>query len=292
MHNESEVNDAPNIYWNYIKLDRLLGLQDTKTSIADEKVFLTYHQIVELYYSLVLHELQRLIQPEADIDAAFFAERLRRINRYLCHIINTFDVLTHGMDTKEFLSFRKLLGNASGFQSVQHRKIEIGATDLAVLSGRDSEHSKGVSDDPLVSAYQAIYWRCIPEFASDDSAWKMLNDFEARYRDELIDFARIAQPQNLWQIFMRHFNSNDEIRELLKRFDRLFNLDWKEAHLGAAVHHMSGMQRVERATGGSDWRRYLLKGKRVHPVFYPDLWDASELKAFEDRCMALVTNSN
>ena len=69
---DPEDNDAPSIYWDYIKLDHLLGLQEMKTSIADEKVFLTYHQIVELYYSLVLHELNRLIYSEADVDAAFF----------------------------------------------------------------------------------------------------------------------------------------------------------------------------------------------------------------------------
>ncbi|HAV14528.1 MAG TPA: tryptophan 2,3-dioxygenase [Opitutae bacterium] len=292
MHIKSEDKDAPSIYWDYIQLDLLLGIQNTKTSISDEKVFLTYHQIVELYYSLVLHELNRLIRPEVEVDVAFFAERLLRMNRYLCHIINAFEVLTYGLDTEEFLRFRRLLGNASGFQSVQHRKIEIAATDLAVLSGNDSAQTMGVSDDLLMRAYQSLYWRCISEFASDDSAKRMLNAFEARYRDELIAYARMAQPQNLWQRFMQDFKDNAEIRELLKRFDRLFNLDWKEAHLGAAIHHMSGMHRVERATGGSNWRQYLVKGKRVHPVFYPELWEASELKAFEERCMALVTNSN
>ena len=220
----------------------------------------------------------------------FFAERVQRMNRYMCHIINTFDVLTYGMDTDEFLAFRRLLGNASGFQSVQHRKIEIGATDLTVLSGRESLRARNAPDGSLLSAYQSIYWRCISDFSSDDYAKQMLNAFEARYREELIEFASAARTQNLWQIFNREFNTNDEIRELLKRFDRLFNLDWKEAHLRTAIHHMSGIRRIERATGGSDWRRYLVKGKRGHPVFYPELWDASELKAFEERCMALVSN--
>ncbi|MEN8724565.1 MAG: hypothetical protein ACN4GF_08270 [Lentimonas sp.] len=109
----------------------------------------------------------------------------------------------------------------------------------------------------------------IPEFASDDSAAQMLNASETHYNGELLDFARITQSQNLWQIFKRDFNGNDEIRQLLKCFDRLFNLDWKEAHLRTAIHHMSGMRRVERATGGSEWRRYLVKGKRAHTVFYP-----------------------
>lgn len=281
-------SDKSSIYWDYIKLDPLLSLQETKTQISDEKIFLTYHQIVELYYSLVLHELNRLTYSEIVVSEDFFAERIRRMNRYMCHVVDAFDVLTHGMDTDEFLAFRKLLGNASGFQSMQHRKIEIGATNLAYLAGINAAAVIDASDDALLSEYESVYWRCIPEFACDDSAKQMLSEFEIRYKSELVECARAAQSQNLWQIFKRDFYDNDGIRQLLKRFDQLFNMEWKEAHLSTAIHHMSGMRRVQHATGGSDWRRYLLKGQRAHSVFYPELWEASELNAFEQRCVDLV----
>ncbi|MFN8691124.1 MAG: tryptophan 2,3-dioxygenase family protein, partial [Cyclobacteriaceae bacterium] len=45
-------------YWDYIHLDTLLSLQNPKTSFPDEKVFIIYHQITELYFNLVLSELE------------------------------------------------------------------------------------------------------------------------------------------------------------------------------------------------------------------------------------------
>ena len=47
-------------YWDYIHLDTLLSLQTPKTKFADEKIFITYHQITELYFSLVLHEINKV----------------------------------------------------------------------------------------------------------------------------------------------------------------------------------------------------------------------------------------
>lgn len=124
-----------------------------------KKVFLTYHQIVELYYSLILHQLNRLLHSEAHVSADFFAKRMRRMNRFMCHITGAFDVLTNGMNTNEFLAFRRLFGNVSGFQSMYHRKIEIGATDLAFLVGIDTAKSFNSSEVPLLSPYHSVYWR-------------------------------------------------------------------------------------------------------------------------------------
>ncbi|RYF74408.1 MAG: tryptophan 2,3-dioxygenase, partial [Cytophagaceae bacterium] len=45
-------------YWDYIHLDTLLTLQNPKTAIPDEKIFIMYHQITELYFRLCLHEYE------------------------------------------------------------------------------------------------------------------------------------------------------------------------------------------------------------------------------------------
>ncbi|MEL6557844.1 MAG: tryptophan 2,3-dioxygenase, partial [Bacteroidota bacterium] len=42
-------------YWDYIHLDTLLSLQTPRTSFPDEKIFIVYHQITELYFQLILH---------------------------------------------------------------------------------------------------------------------------------------------------------------------------------------------------------------------------------------------
>ena len=47
-------------YWDYINLDTLLNLQQPITPYPDEKVFIIYHQITELYFKLCIHEFDRI----------------------------------------------------------------------------------------------------------------------------------------------------------------------------------------------------------------------------------------
>jgi tryptophan 2,3-dioxygenase len=113
-------------YWDYIHLDTLLSLQNPKTQFPDEKIFIIYHQITELYFRLILHELEQLV--EATTSHADFIMRLNRIIRYFEHLENSFDVMVDGMDRKQFLNFRMSLLPASGFQSAQYRLIEFYAS--------------------------------------------------------------------------------------------------------------------------------------------------------------------
>jgi tryptophan 2,3-dioxygenase len=46
-------------YWDYIHLDTLLSLQNPKTQFPDEKIFIVYHQITELYFNLILWEIEQ-----------------------------------------------------------------------------------------------------------------------------------------------------------------------------------------------------------------------------------------
>ena len=47
-------------YWDYIHLDTLLSLQTPKTAFPDEKIFILYHQITELYFRLILNEIEQI----------------------------------------------------------------------------------------------------------------------------------------------------------------------------------------------------------------------------------------
>ena len=47
-------------YWDYVHLDKLLALQNPKTDFPDEVIFIMYHQITELYFKLVLHEMEQI----------------------------------------------------------------------------------------------------------------------------------------------------------------------------------------------------------------------------------------
>ena len=54
-------------YWDYIQVDTLLTLQHPKTDFPDETIFIMYHQITELYFKLVLHELNQIANNGPDI---------------------------------------------------------------------------------------------------------------------------------------------------------------------------------------------------------------------------------
>ena len=68
-------------YWDYIHLDTLLSLQNPKTAIPDEEIFIMYHQITELYFKLSLHEMRQLGYKE-NLAGKFLKERVSRINNY------------------------------------------------------------------------------------------------------------------------------------------------------------------------------------------------------------------
>src|SRR5260221_13682646 len=52
-------------YWDYIHLDTLLSLQTPKTPFQDERIFIIYHQITELYFKMALNEFEQICSAEA-----------------------------------------------------------------------------------------------------------------------------------------------------------------------------------------------------------------------------------
>ncbi len=92
-------------YWDYIHLETLLSLQNPRTAYPDELIFITYHQITELYFKLVKHEIAQIAGQVADPlpagFAEFFTQRVVRINRYFEILENSFyrDGRRHGQGT-------------------------------------------------------------------------------------------------------------------------------------------------------------------------------------------------
>ena len=121
-------------YGAYLKLDQLLGAQSPMSEAVgkpahDEMLFITVHQVYELWFKQILHELARI---ETDFSANPVDDRvLGRIIHGLHRIHEVLKLLVHQLDVMEtmtpldFLDFRDLLYPASGFQSVQFREIEI-----------------------------------------------------------------------------------------------------------------------------------------------------------------------
>lgn len=106
-------------YWEYIHLDTLLSLQNPKTQFKDEKIFIVYHQVTELYFNLILWEIEQISFQE-NITLEFFVTRMKRINNYFRQLEMSFSVMIDGMEKDQFLKFRMALLPASGFQSAQY----------------------------------------------------------------------------------------------------------------------------------------------------------------------------
>src|SRR3989454_506757 len=112
-------------YAEYLKVDELLALQCplSEGPEHDEMLFIVIHQVYELWFKEILHELDHLEELLARNDGAHARQTLKRILTILKVMVAQLDIL-ETMTPLEFLSFRARLEAASGFQSDQFRQIE------------------------------------------------------------------------------------------------------------------------------------------------------------------------
>ncbi|MEP3387645.1 MAG: tryptophan 2,3-dioxygenase family protein [Reichenbachiella sp.] len=262
-------------YWDYIHLDTLLSLQNPKTQFPDEKIFIIYHQITELYFKLILNEIEQLAFDD-EIDANQFLLRVNRINRYLLHLVDSFDVMIDGMDQKQFLDFRMSLLPASGFQSAQIRMFEISCTDLLNLV-EESKRPEMKAED-LEEMYNHLYWKRGATELATGKKTLTLKQFENRYSEEFLKLANEYKSANIWKKYEANYKSGDQketIVEALKKLDQLSNVQWRLAHYKSAVRYLQRDPEVIAATGGTNWQKYLPpRFQRV--IFFPELWSQEE----------------
>lgn len=263
-------------YWEYIHLDTLLSLQNPVTNFPDEFIFIAYHQISELYFRMVLHELSQLREKES-IDAEYFRTRIKRINWYFGQLIQSFDLIAVGLDQQQFLKFRSALYPASGFQSVQYRMVEIASTDLINLV--DKKTREFFEDYSAVDElYKNIYWK---KGAIDVTTGKKsltLRQFEDKYEQLLLKLAHDFQSKNLYAIFKRlpyDIQKDTELVSMMRRFDTFVNINWPLAHYKYAVKYLHIPAVAEKATGGTNWQKYL-PPRFQKRIFFPDLWSEEE----------------
>ena len=111
-------------YGRYLKIDELLSLQQPRDEVEhDEMLFIVIHQVYELWFKEVLHEMDYCGRLLADGDAPRAQHTLKRILTILKVMVSQLDIL-ETMTPTEFLTFRERLESASGFQSDQFRQFE------------------------------------------------------------------------------------------------------------------------------------------------------------------------
>jgi tryptophan 2,3-dioxygenase len=112
-------------YASYLNLEQLLSAQRPRSQPPhhDEMLFIIQHQVSELWFKLVLHELRAAIASiQADqLDPCF--KILARVKLVQQQLFNQWGVL-ETLTPSEYTEFRGVLGHASGFQSPQYRELE------------------------------------------------------------------------------------------------------------------------------------------------------------------------
>jgi len=260
-------------YWEYIHLDTLLSLQTPKTSFPDERIFITYHQITELFFSLILSEMEQISERDT-VEEKFFCERLDRIIRYFENLVNSFSIMTDGMEKEQFLKFRMSLLPASGFQSAQYRLIEIASTDMINLVS--VEHREAFSEySDIDLQVEKLYWRSgATELASGKKTLTLLQ-FEEKYLKQFKLYGIKFRNKNLLRIYQKNFAESAEVVARLRTFDQLANVHWPLAHMKSAGRYLHKDAKDIKATGGTNWQKYLPpRFKRIQ--FFPELWSEQE----------------
>jgi tryptophan 2,3-dioxygenase len=230
-------------YGSYLKIAELLNLQHGLSEEHDELLFIVAHQVYELWFKVVLDELEAT-RGRIDSDDIFFARHhLRRIHVIERLLIEQIEVL-ETMSPQDFLAFRSKLAPASGFQSVQFREIEFlsGLKEpkyLARIEGTADEMSalkRRLAEPSLADAFQGLV--------------------ERRGSPSLLEIFRDRE----------RFGDLFDLCEALLDHDEAF-AHWRARHV-LMVERQIGSKT---GTGGSSGAQYLRStlGKR----FYPDLWE-------------------
>src|SRR4029453_13475266 len=180
------MKDEAVTYANYLALDELLALQRPRSSGPehDELLFIVIHQVYELWFKQLLHEIDHVIALLDRNDLPRAQHTLKRILTILKVAVAQLDIL-ETMTPLEFQSFRERLEAASGFQSDQFRQLEfaLGLKSRASIARfhSDSRAPRGVKARAAQGPFQP----------------------DARAQGALR--ARFTQP-TLWDAFLRYLS--------------------------------------------------------------------------------------
>jgi tryptophan 2,3-dioxygenase len=112
-------------YSRYLDLDQLLSLQRPKSDPVehDEMLFIVIHQVYELWFKQLLHELEKVRRDFSANDLFGAIATFKRVRMIVKTLVAQLDIL-ETMSPMSFTAFRSRLDTSSGFQSAQFREFE------------------------------------------------------------------------------------------------------------------------------------------------------------------------
>jgi tryptophan 2,3-dioxygenase len=249
-------------YWEYLKLDELLDLQQRLGDEHDEMLFIVIHQSYELWFKEMLHEidyLQTLLEKK-DLPRAFHT--FKRILTILKMMVAKIDIL-ETMTPLEFLAFRERLESGSGFQSAQFREFEF------VLGHKRRKAVDHYAEETkprqrLEKRFKApTLWDSFAHFLSV-SGYKVPREVLERDVTQPIQ----ANPE-MQRTLIGVYKSDASLANLCERM-----VDLDEGVQEWRYRHVKMVQRTigtKMGTGGSAGAEYLMT-TLMRPLF-PDLWE-------------------
>ena len=250
-------------YSEYLKIDDLLELQSplSEGPEHDEMLFIVIHQVYELWFKQILHELAHLEQLLLGNDGAHARGTLKRILTILKVMVAQLDIL-ETMTPLEFLSFRDRLESGSGFQSHQFRQLEF------ALGWKDPRAMERYPADSPAR-------RRLEERLASTTLWDAflrhlaMNGVPVPREDLERDVTqRIASSPRLREALVAMYRSQPALAELCERM-----VDLDEGIMEWRYRHVKMVQRTigtRGGTGGSAGADYLMK--TLNQPLFPDLW--------------------
>ena len=260
----SESPDPAVTYESYLGLDQLLSLQRPRSDGPehDEMLFIIIHQVYELWFKELLHEIDRVAALFGSDEPHRAQHTLKRILTILKILVGQLDIL-ETMTPLEFLSFRTRLEAASGFQSNQFRQLEfvLGAKNVAALA-RFREGSPGRI--ALERRYrEPTVWDGFLHYLSREG-------YPVPASQLTRDYTALVEPTpEIQQILLTVYRRDVKSAEIC---ERLVDLDE-----GVAEWRYRHVRMVERTigskpgTGGSRGAAYLRTTQARN--LFPDLWE-------------------
>lgn len=253
----------PLTYGSYLRLDELLSLQTpvSEGPEHDEMLFIVIHQVYELWFKEILHELDHLQDLLAADDTPRALHTLKRVLTILKVLVAQIDVL-ETMTPLEFLSFRDRLESGSGFQSFQFRALE-----FALGQKRDGAVRHYPEDSPARRLLEARYRR--PSIWDSFLHYLAGRGYDVPRSQLERDVTRPVEPSpELQRVLIQVYRNDPAVTAVCERYVDLDEgiQEWRYRHV-KMVERTIG---TKRGTGGSTGAEYL-RGTLFQPAF-PDLW--------------------
>jgi tryptophan 2,3-dioxygenase len=247
-------------YTSYLALEEILGAQRPTSEEHDELLFIVVHQVYELWFKQLIHELrylQRMLEDGNDTRA--FAT-FKRVLTILKLVVAQLDVI-ETMTPVQFLAFRERLESSSGFQSGQFRELEaiLGRRDPGVLT---AYHEGSVDHERVKAAMErpSLYDSFLRYLAGKGYDIPQ----EALGRD-------VSQPvqesKDVQATLLRAYRDDGEPAQVAERL-----VDFDEGLMEWRYHHVKMVERTigSRPGTGGYGAEYLRS--TLHKPFFPDLW--------------------